>query len=248
MKINKYVLICLAVILIDQVVKLLVHFNMELGYAGEIRVIGNWARLHYLHNPGMAFGLELDYKYGKLILTLFRIVAITGLAYFFSLQLKRQVNSGLLICLALILGGAIGNGIDSVFYGVFFGIQTPDAMTPWFHGMVIDMLYFPMFSGTYPSWIPFVEEGTRFTFFSAIFNIADSAIFIGAVSILLFNRRFFAPAEEEEPSKSAEEPINDLEDSTLSTEEKTQIASIDSTESIERSKEDHPQEEAPKEK
>jgi len=202
---NKYVLICLAVILLDQVVKMLVHFNMELGYAGEIKVIGNWARLHYLHNPGMAFGLELDYKYGKLILTLFRIVAITGLAYFFSLQLKRQVSSGLLICLALILGGAIGNGIDSVFYGVFLGIQTPDAFTPWFHGMVIDMLYFPMFSGTYPSWFPFVEEGTRFTFFSAIFNIADSAIFLGAVSILLFNRRFFAQQDEEEQTPSTNE-------------------------------------------
>lgn len=193
MKINKYVLICLAVILIDQVTKMLVHFNMDLGYSGEIRVIGNWARLHYLHNPGMAFGLELDWKYGKLILTLFRIVAISGLAYFFSIQLKRKVHTGLLICLALILGGAIGNGLDSVFYGVLFGIQTPDAMTPWFHGMVIDMLYFPMFSGSYPAWVPFVETGQRFTFFSAIFNVADSAIFIGAVSILIFNRRFFTP-------------------------------------------------------
>ena len=202
MKINKYVLICLAVIVLDQVVKLLVHFNMELGFAGEINVIGDKFRLHYIHNPGMAFGLTIEHKYGKLILSLFRIVAITALAYFFYTQIKRKAHKGFLVCLALILGGAIGNGIDSVFYGVLFGIDTPNAMTPWLHGMVIDMLYFPLYDGTFPQWFPGGYGGREFTFFSAIFNIADSAIFIGAVSILIFNKRFFAPLEEEEASSS----------------------------------------------
>ncbi|MEM7103782.1 MAG: lipoprotein signal peptidase [Bacteroidota bacterium] len=215
MKVNKFVIVCLIVIILDQVVKMLVHYNMQLGYQGEIRVIGDWFRLHYIHNPGMAFGITIDAEYGKLFLSLFRVTAITALGYFFYHQIKQKAHPGFLFCLALILGGAIGNGIDSVFYGVLFDIVTPDAPSPWLHGMVIDMLYFPMFRGHFPtwfpdwSWFPF-QSGRPFTFFSAIFNLADSAIFIGAVSILIFNKRFFS--EESVTAENKNSQDEDTED------------------------------------
>jgi len=194
MKYKKYYLIVLVVILIDQISKLLVYQHMDMGYAGEINILGfDWARLHYTLNPGMAFGLRII---PKLALTLFRIAAITVLTYFFILQIKNKAHVGFLFCLAMILGGAVGNAIDSVFYGVFLeGNMLEGSPTPWLHGQVIDMLYFPMFEGRFPEWLPRIG-GNRFLFFSAIFNVADSAIFIGAVSLLVFSRRFFPETEE----------------------------------------------------
>lgn len=195
MKYKKYYLVILTVVLIDQITKLLVYQHMDMGYRGEIRIFGmDWARLHYTLNEGMAFGLKII---PKLALSLFRILAITVLLYFFSLQIKNKVHTGFILCLALILGGAIGNAIDSVFYGVFLeGNVIDNAPTAWLHGQVIDMLYFPMFEGRFPEWVP-AWGGGRFLFFSAIFNVADSAIFMGAVSLLIFNKRFFAAEEEE---------------------------------------------------
>ncbi len=197
MKAIHYYLIVIFVILIDQALKMWVYFNMDMGFNGEIIIFDDWFRIHYILNEGMAFGIKLDNLYGKLFLSIFRILAITGLGYFFYWQVKHLANKGLLISLALILGGAIGNGIDSVFYGVLLeGNVSPTAITPWLHGQVIDMLYFPMFEGTFPQWFPWIG-GERFHFFSAIFNIADSAIFIGAASILILHNRFFAEPEEE---------------------------------------------------
>lgn len=186
----KYYLVALFVILIDQASKILVHMNMELGPMGEVNVIGEWFRLHYLLNPGMAFGMQFDIEYGKLFLTLFRIVASGGIAYAIYYLYKQKAHNGFLICLAMILGGAIGNVIDSVFYGVLIeGNVIPDSPMLWFHGRVIDMLYFPLFSGTYPSWLPAVG-GKDFLFFSPVFNIADSSIFLGVVFILIFQKKF----------------------------------------------------------
>jgi signal peptidase II len=217
---TKYILIALAVIIIDHTSKLLVHFNMELHE--EIFVIGDWFRLHYLLNPGMAFGLKWDNEYGKMALTMFRLVAMVGIGYYLYTLIKRQSHPGLLVCMALILGGAIGNVIDSTFYGVLLNNAPEGSATPWFHGQVIDMLYFPLFRGYFPDWMPMIG-GDYFLFFSPVFNIADSSIFIGVLIILIMQRRYFkdiqgtpsetkeveSPQETEAPSAPVEEADNE---------------------------------------
>ncbi|MBL6449893.1 lipoprotein signal peptidase [Fulvivirga sp. 29W222] len=190
MKLYKYYLLALGVIVLDQVVKLLVHFNMEMGTIGEIDVFGEWFKLHYLLNPGMAFGLKSSHEYGKLLLTLFRLGAMVGIGYYIYYLYNKKAKTGLLWCMGLILGGAVGNVIDSTFYGVLLDNAPAGSPTPWFHGQVVDMLFFPLFDGYYPDWVPFVG-GDYFLFFSPVFNIADSSIFIGVVLILIFQKKFF---------------------------------------------------------
>jgi signal peptidase II len=202
MKYWKYYLISLLIIVIDQASKLLVHFNMELGE--EILVVGEWFRLHYLLNPGMAFGIQLGDEFGKLVLTLFRMVASAGIAYWIYYLWKQKSHPVLLACIALILGGAVGNLLDSIFYGVFLeGNVIPNSMSPWLHGQVIDMLYFPMFEGVFPQWLP-IWGGKSYLFFSPVFNIADSAIFVGVVLILILQQKIAPPKEEQ--VKREEEP------------------------------------------
>jgi signal peptidase II len=191
MKVYRYFILALVVILIDQTSKLLIHEYMYEGQ--EITIIGNkdyGFKLHYLLNPGMAFGIRWKSEFGKLALTAFRIVAMFGIAYYLWKMAQKEVKTGFLWCMALILGGAVGNVIDSTFYGVFLNNHLPESPTAWFHGQVIDMLYFPLFKFTLPHWIP-MKGGESFTFFSPVFNIADSSIFIGVVIILIFQRRFF---------------------------------------------------------
>ena len=193
MKFFKYFLIAFIVIAIDQTSKLLVYKYMYLHE--EVNVLGDWFRLHYLLNPGMAFGIRWDNEFGKLALTLFRIGAMVGIGYYLVRMVKRNAHPGFLICMALILGGAVGNVIDSTFYGVFLNNQPDGAYSPWFHGQVIDMLYFPIFDFYFPEWIP-LKGGDYFEFFSPVFNIADSSIFIGVVMILIFQKRFFPEKKE----------------------------------------------------
>jgi signal peptidase II len=191
MKIYKYFILALFVIIIDQTSKLLVHHFMYLHQ--EITVVGNEQfgfKLHYLLNPGMAFGIRWNNEFGKLALTAFRIAAMFGIGYYLVKMAKKNAHVGFLWCMALILGGAVGNVIDSTFYGVLLNNQPVNSPTPWFHGQVIDMLFFPLFDFTWPTWMPYVG-GDYFLFFSPVFNIADSSIFIGVVIILLFQRRFF---------------------------------------------------------
>jgi signal peptidase II len=196
MKVYKYFLLALLIIAIDQASKLLVHHFMYLHQ--EINVLGTWFRLHYLLNPGMAFGIRWNNEFGKLALTVFRIGAMLGIGYYLWRMSRKQAHTGFLWCLALILGGAVGNVVDSTFYGVLFNNHPANAPTPWFHGQVIDMLYFPIFDFVWPEWVPFVG-GTYFEFFSPVFNIADSSIFIGVVIILLFQRRFFGVHVHDKP-------------------------------------------------
>lgn len=199
----KYFLLSFVIILIDQASKLLVHYNMEMGPMGEIIVIEDWFRLHYLLNPGMAFGFEFDAEYGKLFLSIFRIIASAAIAWGIISLHNKQAHKGFITCIALILGGALGNVIDSVFYGVFLeGNMIPGSSTPWFHGQVIDMLYFPMFEGRFPLWMP-IWGGEYFLFFSPVFNIADSAIFVGVTTILIFQNRFTAQHFEQPAAKAA---------------------------------------------
>lgn len=200
----KYFLIALVVIIIDQSSKLLVYHNMYLHQ--EINVLGDWFRLHYLLNPGMAFGIRWESEFGKLALTIFRIAAMVGISYYLISMARKKAHNGFLVCLALILGGAIGNVIDSTFYGVFLNNAPIDSPTRWFHGQVIDMLYFPLFDFYWPEWVP-VKGGEYFEFFSPVFNIADSSIFLGVTTILFSQKRFFAEQFEEPPTPMESDQI-----------------------------------------
>ncbi|MDX5346363.1 MAG: lipoprotein signal peptidase [Hymenobacteraceae bacterium] len=194
MKYYKYFLISFIVILIDQAVKLIVHFNMDMGLPGEIKVFGDWFKLHYTLNPGMAFGVELGSEYGKLILSVFRMFAMVGIGYYLYYLIKHRSHPGLLLSVALILGGAIGNVVDSTFYGVWFDNAPYGSPTPWFHGQVIDMFYVDLWEGIVPQWVPII--GGQAMSLWPIFNIADSAIFIGVLLILINQNRFFVEKKE----------------------------------------------------
>lgn len=174
-------------LLVDQITKVLV-INFP-PYIGGYEVFGfYWFKITYVLNEGMAFGWIIPGDYGKLILTLFRIIVVGwGLFYVHKLIKKNSFPSGLLICFGLIIGGALGNIIDSIFYGVIY--QNKEL----FHGEVVDMLSFQFFTVDFPKWFSFLDTNNDngFTFFAPIFNIADSGIFLGIVSILLFYRRHF---------------------------------------------------------
>jgi len=195
-----YFLVSLVVVAIDHIVKLLVHFNMEMGTRGQIRIFGSWFKLHYLTNPGMAFGMELPFDHAKIILTIFRLAAMFVIGYYLYVTYKRGANRGLLICIAMILGGAVGNLLDSIFYGVFLDNAPYDAPMAWFYGQVIDMFYIDIWEGYLPNWIPFL--GGDYMALWPVFNIADASIFMGIVIILLFQKSFFE--HEKETKKSAE--------------------------------------------
>jgi signal peptidase II len=197
----KYFGIALLVIAIDQAVKMLVHFQMDFGTPGQIPVFGDWFKLHYTTNPGMAFGMELGSEYGKMILTSFRLVAMVGIGYYLSHIIKKQQHPMYILCISLILGGAIGNLVDSIFYGVWLDNAPYNAPTPWFHGQVVDMFYFDIWEGYIPEWVPL--WGGSYTALWPIFNIADASIFIGVAIILVFQNRFFPEHKEEiKPEKT----------------------------------------------
>jgi signal peptidase II len=218
MKSRKYFLIALAIIILDQTSKLLIHKYMFIHQ--EINVIGEWFRLHYLLNPGMAFGIRWESEFGKLALTVFRIGAMIGIAVYLYKMAKKGAHTGFLICMSLILGGAVGNVIDSTFYGVLLNNALIGSPTKWFHGQVIDMLFFPLFDFYWPEWMP--NGGEYFLFFSPVFNIADSSIFLGVATILIFQKRFFAHETMGMESKLPEETprVIDSSQNTV-TEEKT---------------------------
>ena len=211
MKYLKYFLVTLGVILLDQSVKMLVHHNMDYGTPGQVPVLGDWFKLHYTLNPGMAFGLEIGLDQGKLILSMFRLLAMCAIGYYLYFLAKRGAHPGLLVCIALILGGAIGNVIDSTFYGVLLDNAPYGSPTPWFHGQGIDMFYFDIWEGMLPSWVP--AFGGQYYALWPIFNIADASIFVGVALILLFQKRFFVehhphaePSEETLQKDAADHP------------------------------------------
>lgn len=186
------------VIIIDQASKIWVKTQML--YDESITVFGNWFFIHFIENPGMAFGLEFGGDWGKLALSLFRIVAIIMIGLFLLKLIRKNAPNGLIISIALILAGAVGNIIDSALYGLIFSessyfetatmFPAEGGYSSFLHGKVVDMLYFPLFDGRFPEWLP-IWGGDHFQFFRPIFNIADSAISIGVFIILLNQKRFF---------------------------------------------------------
>ncbi len=175
-------LVALIIIVVDQLIKTWVRTHMEFNQ--EIHFLGERGMLKYTENNGMAFGWELGGRGGKLILTLFRIAAVGGIGYGLVYLIQHKHHRGLIMCVALIFAGALGNIIDSTFYGLIYqhgGI---------FEGRVVDMFYFPLFTGTYPAWFP-GWHGQHFEFFEPIFNLADSAISVGVITILIFQKRYF---------------------------------------------------------
>lgn len=171
---------------------------MTLGQ--EYNVLGDWFIIHFTENPGMAFGLEFSGSYGKLLLSLFRLVAITLLIVYMYNLTRHKVSNLVLVSLSLVLAGAIGNMIDSAFYGVIFSssnyFEVAQFLPPeggygtLLHGKVVDMLYFPIINVTYPDWVPYLK-GSQFQFFRPVFNIADSSITIGVILMVLFQKQFF---------------------------------------------------------
>ena len=200
---KKALLIVFLVLLIDQISKIYIKTHFLLY--DSINVFGlDWFRIHFVQNNGMAWRTEIGGRTGKFLLTLFRIIAVFGIFYWLYFAIKKNSNKILIYSIALILAGALGNIIDSVFYGVIFDdpqhkVATLFAAEPYgtlFHGKVVDMFYFPIIENKIlPDWIPFLG-GKSFTFFNAIFNVADTSITIGVLLMLIFNKKAF-PKEED---------------------------------------------------
>jgi len=208
LKLKHVVFIIAAIIIVDQVLKIWIKTSHP---TGEVtRVLGmDWFRLHFIENPGMAWGWKFGNETGKIILTLFRLAAVIFGTWYLGRIVKQEYQRGFIVCASLIYAGALGNLIDSMFYGMIFdkGLKYDPAINDYLqysgtaafssegyssflHGSVVDMLYFPFFKGNFPSWMPFIG-GEEFEFFSAIFNIADASISIGVITLLIFQKRFF---------------------------------------------------------
>lgn len=186
------VIIVIAILLIDQILKIWVKTNMHLH---ECITITDWFKICFIENKGMAFGMEIG---SKVVLSLFRIVAVSVIGYYIYLQVKQKARTGYIVCLAMVMAGAIGNIIDCMFYGLIFNASSEfytsyfvpfgEGYAPFLMGKVVDMFYFPLIVSTWPDWMPMVG-GEDFVFFSPIFNFADASISVGVVLLLLFYRK-----------------------------------------------------------
>lgn len=179
---SKPLLVIFLVLLADQVLKTWIKTNMYIGQ--EFKIIGNWFIIHFTENNGMAFGLEFGGEFGKLALSLFRIGAVAGIGYGLYHLIKHKYHRGLVLNVALIFAGALGNIIDSVLYGKIYGYSS------LFHGKVVDMFYFPIMEGIFPKWVP-IWGGEDYIFFRPVFNVADAAISVGVIAILVFQKSYF---------------------------------------------------------
>jgi len=202
MSLKKAYILIFIILLVDQISKIYIKTHFVLG---EEVVVFNWFKILFIENEGMAWGTQIPGSYGKIILTLFRLVAVTGIAYWLWDAVKKRSSNFLIVAIALIFAGAFGNIIDSVFYGVFFddsyhNVATLFSDQPYgqlFYGKVVDLFYFPIWEGNLPSWLPF-WGGKFFTFFNAIFNVADMAISTGVGILIVFNKKAFSKTQDPE--------------------------------------------------
>ncbi|MBS1733925.1 MAG: lipoprotein signal peptidase [Bacteroidetes bacterium] len=207
MKAKHVILIILLIVLGDQALKIYIKTNYQLNTSHK--VIGNWFQLYFVENPGMAYGWKFGGNFGKMALTIFRLGAVIFGTWYLGRIIRQQYHKGFIFCAALVFAGALGNLIDSCFYGLIFdkgmtfsqaaneyvsynglAVFSKQGYASFLHGNVVDMLYFPIIKGHFPAWIP-KWGGEDFIFFSPIFNIADASISIGIISILVFQNRFF---------------------------------------------------------
>lgn len=212
-----------AVLFIDQFIKIYIKLNYKLGEVGRL---SDWCILHFTENPGMAFGFEFGGDHGKLLLSVFRIIACIGGAFYIRYLLKHKEHKGFIFAVSLILAGAMGNIFDSLFYGIFFGESTEyevaqfmpagGGYASFLHGHVVDMFYFPIYEGTLPSWFP-VWGGEPFQFFRPIFNFADAAISGGVAVIILFNKTFSKTPVEVVSENGLKETENTVAENNLNT-------------------------------
>ena len=214
----------LGVLVIDQAIKLYIKTHYYLGE--EYKVAGDWFILHFTENPGMAFGMQLGGNWGKLALSVLRIfAAIFGVYYIIKITRKGE-HTGYIICVSMILAGAVGNILDSMFYGLIFDqgttldMQTGEYVgyyglaeyssqgySSFLHGCVVDMFYFPLVSGTFPDWFP-IWGGEPFEFFRPVFNFADASISVGVFLILIFQKKFFKPKDKEDENEAPSKEIS----------------------------------------
>lgn len=203
MKYSKLLILIILILLVDQCLK--IYIKTHFYYGQEVALLGSWFRLHFIENEGMAFGMKFgDASIAKLILTLFRLIAVGFGFYYLKVMIKKGFKNATLICAALILAGAFGNLIDSIFYGKLFSESSfcLAQWVPWgtgyanlFHGRVVDMLYFPLVEWTLPSSTPFIGAYT-IRFFEPVFNIADASISIGVLTLLFFQKRLLTLPKE----------------------------------------------------
>ncbi len=217
----KSLIIIFLILIADQLLKVYIKTTMALG--DEIVVFKDWFIIHFIENNGMAFGFEFAGEYGKLFLSIFRILAVVAIGwYLFKLAKHKDIPFGFIASISLIFAGAIGNIIDSLFYGMIFEDSYGQISTifpegggyaGFLHGKVVDMFYFPIINGRYPDWLP-IWGGDPFIFFRPVFNIADSAITIGIFSILIFYRKYFNKIEENKEEDSEELPTETEQNSS----------------------------------
>ena len=222
-------LIILLIILADQALKFYIKLNYY--YGEEHNVIGNWFRLHFVENEGMAWGWSFGGSFGKIALTLFRLAAVIFGVFYLRKIIKNKEHKGFILCAALIFAGALGNLIDSMFYGMifensdFYSQNVAKVFPPnggyasFLHGRVVDMLYFPLADGYFPKWFP-IWGGEHFEFFRPVFNIADASISVGVIAILLFQKKFF----KHEKTKTAEVKVENNTDVEVSGSSSSRIA------------------------
>ena len=217
MKLRTPIIIIILIILADQALKIWIKTNFHFG---DTEVTGaKWFQLYFIENKGMAWGWEFGGEWGKMILTLFRLAAVIFGTWYLGRIVKQQYTKGFIVCAALIYAGALGNLIDSMFYGMIFEessyshvakIFPADGYAGFLHGRVVDMLYFPIIDTKFPTWIPLIG-GNDFQFFSPIFNIADASISTGVITLLVFQKRFFKKhsTEEKHPTVVTNSEVSD---------------------------------------
>ena len=210
MKARTIIILVLCIIIADQTLKFWVKTHMPLGHG--IQLLGSKGQIYFVENEGMAWGWKFGGDWGKMALTLFRFVAVVFGVYYIRTIIRKKYHRGFIICAGLIFAGALGNLLDSMFYGLIFESSSngsvahvfpPHGYASFLHGRVVDMLYFPLIHSHYPTWVPFVG-GDEFEFFSPVFNIADASISVGVIAILLFQKKFF----HRHPHESHETDVN----------------------------------------